>query len=585
MPNKLTIDEVLRRYADKNWQLLEKEYKGARENMKCICPNGHKTQISLNNLQKGQGCAKCSGQYQMTYEEVIELFEKNNCKIISSKEHYHSYKGTNNWVYYTCECGNDSKVSLHQFKKGTRCIRCKGEKISKLLTKELPIDKIKETCKDRGCELIEAYRKRTEASGIRIRIKYKCECGNIADVLWSNFKKNKDQLCWECGKKKKAGDNCYMWNPDRNLVEQNKRSYNLVNRLFKKFNLDKNETKSSILGYNVDDLHKAIYNHPLMNEGDFEIDHVFPINQFSLNNIDDMKLINHLNNLRPLHKSLNCNRVKVLPDYCFNSWDTNISAEHHIISCIEKDFYTTITSEKIDAYLIGPKECTEIHYLSKRLKQCLEQNKKPFYLHYGEWVKFKDKLISRYNSIIGENNKRYFGRKGEIKRITSQICKDFTNEYHIQGHSGVTKSALGMYFDNELIGLVSLGGHPRDNSKLIIDRLCFKTNCYVIGGSERLFKAIEKEAMDLSCDTLITYSDSRVTCGEVYERLGYNPTQLRPDYSYVLKTDYSLHRSKQSQKKGNVNCPINMTELEWCNLRGLVRIYDAGKIRWEKELN
>ena len=102
-----------------------------------------------------------------------------------------------------------------------------------------------------------------------------------------------------------------MWNPNREEVGKNKtiqkKCYTLVRRTLNKFNQEKNNYKSEILGYTVKELYDRIFiEHK---EFDFnqqwELDHIFPVQTFVDFKIDDMRIINHLTNLQPLLKADN----------------------------------------------------------------------------------------------------------------------------------------------------------------------------------------------------------------------------------------------------------------------------------------
>jgi hypothetical protein len=84
-------------------------------------------------------------------------------------------------------------------------------------------------------------------------------------------------------------------------------------------------------------------------------------------------------------------------------------------------------------------------------------------------------------------------------------------------------------------------------------------------------------------DEIVSFSDNRLTTGDVYSQLGFERNQAYgPDYFYVKDG----HRvSKQSQRKSHTACPLGMTEWEWARTRGLRRVLDAGKVRWVVCLN
>jgi hypothetical protein len=140
--------------------------------------------------------------------------------------------------------------------------------------------------------------------------------------------------------------------------------------------------------------------------------------------------------------------------------------------------------------------------------------------------------------------------------------------------------AFGLYDGAELLGVLSLGNHHRkiEHRWIVLDRLCFLDGVQIIGGTSRLFDRACQWARAHQYDAVISFSDNRLTPGLVYERLGFDRKQAyRPDYFYVRD---GKRISKQSQRKSHTACPLNMTEWEWAKLRGLQRVYDAGKICW-----
>jgi hypothetical protein len=56
--------------------------------------------------------------------------------------------------------------------------------------------------------------------------------------------------------------------------------------------------------------------------------------------------------------------------------------------------------------------------------------------------------------------------------------------------------------------------------------------------------------------------------------------ELAPDYSYVNLNKRFERVSKQSMKKSNNGCPKEITEKQWAEKHGFVRIWDCGKKRW-----
>ncbi len=200
-----------------------------------------------------------------------------------------------------------------------------------------------------------------------------------------------------------------------------------------------------------------------------------------------------------------------------------------------------------------------------------------------EWLNRKDQCKSFINAANGEFTNVVYARKCKIKEISKGVAKDFLEQYHIQGPNNLSLIYFGILFKEELLGIMSLGRHSRQISqnRIVLDRLCFKKETIVIGGSSKLFKVCIQWSKKLNYKEIISFSDNRWTKGDIYKQLGFSlEKQYAPDYSYVDIANPSVRISKQSQKKSSTNCPANLTEYEWSKLRGLERIWDKGKIRW-----
>ena len=149
----------------------------------------------------------------------------------------------------------------------------------------------------------------------------------------------------------------------------------------------------------------------------------------------------------------------------------------------------------------------------------------------------------------------------------------------MQGKPNGISEAFGLFYNNELLGVVSYGRHHRDNTQCVINRLAFLDNVQVIGGASKLIKNSLKKYNT----KVITWSDNRWSTGEIYSKAGFNKTKdLRQDYSYY-KNNNKLRIPKQKMKKSTTGCPKDKTEHEWALENKYYRIYDCGKIQWTYE--
>lgn len=182
---------------------------------------------------------------------------------------------------------------------------------------------VRERVEAHGLQLVKAW---LEKSGVRnrTRITYICGCGQPTDAWLSNF--YKVQNCQECGKKKKSGANCYMWNPDREEVARNKywrkACGRIVRRCLKAAGTKKADLTSHLLGYTPEQLRQHIENHPdYPGKGvEYHIDHIFPLKAFLDHGIFDLRIINSLDNLRPLAGPNNLSKADIYDEDRFGQW-------------------------------------------------------------------------------------------------------------------------------------------------------------------------------------------------------------------------------------------------------------------------
>jgi hypothetical protein len=215
---------------------------------------------------------------------------------------------------------------------------------------------------------------------------------------------------------------------------------------------------------------------------------------------------------------------------------------------------------------------------------CKEKNIRLITIFEDEWLKEKEKCKNFLKSILGIYEERIYGRSCDIKEIDKSTSNQFYEKYHLQNKPTNTKISFGLFFNNELIGSLSLGLHHRSSKQIVLNRLCFKNGFQVVGGASKLFKYAKNWCKEQNHKKIISWSDNRWSVGTVYEKLNFKKEYLPPDYSYVDLSKKCTRLSKQSQKKSTTGCPKNITERDWAIQNKLARIWDCGKIRWTYDL-
>lgn len=232
------------------------------------------------------------------------------------------------------------------------------------------------------------------------------------------------------------------------------------------------------------------------------------------------------------------------------------------------------------------------NYHYDKMKACEAQGIRLITLFSDEWEDRKEQVTGFLTSVLGQAKQRVFARKCVVKEVEGDVAKDFLDTYHIQGKA-LFKIAFGIYFEDELLGLVSGSGHHRQkgsDAPFVLNRLVFKKDTCVVGGTSKLLKHLINYARNEGYPKLISWSDSKFSQGAVYEKTGFTMVQeLRSDYSYVVGAT-GKRQSKQSNKKkcllskGAIGSMVN-TENELAKTLNLNRIWDCGKKRFSIDLS
>jgi thiol-disulfide isomerase/thioredoxin len=211
-----------------------------------------------------------------------------------------------------------------------------------------------------------------------------------------------------------------------------------------------------------------------------------------------------------------------------------------------------------------------------KLAACNEVGIRLLTIFSDEWLNRKNQIINFMSSLLGHNKKIHARNTKVVVGISNEEAKLFLEENHIQGSCTFTYS-VGLYYENNLVGICTVRKHHRQNSKdWVLNRLCFASGITVVGGSSKLVKNIVKQLSDPT--SLITFADRRWSEGGVYLKAGFFQEKvLPPDYSYCKQR---YRKSKQSLRKKDTEKTSGLTEKVLRTQQGWYRIWDCGKIRF-----
>lgn len=177
---------------------------------------------------------------------------------------------------------------------------------------------------EHNCELLA-----TEYNNTSTPMPYICKCGNETTITLSDFKRGR--RCRACGNQKagvtRTGSGNPRWLTDRNSKRLNdKFRQKCISMLWKSLKIIgtlKCERTHKLLGYSYKQLREHIENHPdwpTVSNGKWDVDHIFPFKAFFDHGITDLKIINCLDNLRPLKRTDNIKKHAKYDKIAFRQW-------------------------------------------------------------------------------------------------------------------------------------------------------------------------------------------------------------------------------------------------------------------------
>lgn len=112
-----------------------------------------------------------------------------------------------------------------------------------------------------------------------------------------------------------------------------------------------------------------------------------------------------------------------------------------------------------------------------------------------------------------------YARNCEVKKISEKEANEFIDKYHLQGKTRGTQHAFGLFYNNELVEVMTFG-KPRYNKKYEYEllRLCTHSDYKITGGASKLFKTFINE---INPQSIISYCDRAKFNGEVYTQLNF----------------------------------------------------------------
>ena len=220
------------------------------------------------------------------------------------------------------------------------------------------------------------------------------------------------------------------------------------------------------------------------------------------------------------------------------------------------------------------------NYHVSKTNECELKGVQLIHIFEDEWIYKQDIVKSRIRGLLGLNN-RIFARKCIIKEVSYTESEKFLNENHIQGNC-TSKYRYGLYYNDELISLMTFGISRFNKNEFELIRFCNKLNLNVIGGASKLFKHFLNTHKDVN--KIISFADRRWSLGNLYVKLGFAfDTLTDPSYFYVVDNLRENRIKYQKHKLVSEGYNSSLSEHEIMLQREIYRIYDCGNLKYVYE--
>ena len=170
-----------------------------------------------------------------------------------------------------------------------------------------------------------------------------------------------------------------------------------------------------------------------------------------------------------------------------------------------------------------------------------------------------------------------------VQPISAKDCNEFLNQYHFQGMERSSSIRQGLYYDDILVGVLTLGKSRYTSDEYEIVRYCLDPNYVIMGGFSKLFKHALQDIKTGS--KIISYMDlnKRLRSSNVYEKHGFQFDGLtKPDYVWVKRygTETLSRYNTTKSKLVSEGYDASKSEVEIMLDRGYFRVFGSGSKRY-----
>lgn len=194
-------------------------------------------------------------------------------------------------------------------------------------------------------------------------------------------------------------------------------------------------------------------------------------------------------------------------------------------------------------------------------------------IHVFDW----DDLISIVKMFCPKHS--IAARKCKLAEVDKLTADRFLDSYHLQGTTQSSALRLGLYYEEELIQVMTFG-KPRYNKHYDWEllRLCTKSGIRVVGGASKLFNHAIKL---LNSSSIISYCDQSKFTGDVYSAIGMKLLRINAPQEVWSRGNRkilgSTLRAVGYDKLFNTNYGKGTSNEELMIRAGWLPVYDCGQ--------
>ena len=277
-------------------------------------------------------------------------------------------------------------------------------------------------------------------------------------------------------------------------------------------------------------------------------------------------------NCNPLQKGYSVAEKELL-DYVSSIYSgTIIENDRSIIAPYELDIYLPDLHLAIEynGLYWHSDEMKPNNYHRMKSDLCKEKGVHLIHVFEDDWVNKQSIIKSVISNFVNNSvNRRIYARKCEVREISDKtVINNFLVSNHLLGRTTFISYCAGLYYNNELVSLITMHLLKKAERKWELNRYAIKNGVTIVGGAERLLKHIIQA---INYSSIITYNDNSIFRGLVYKRLGFQYIRTNtPNYMFI-QGDCLERFPKQAIRKWNVGYSREMEQQ-----LGLHRVYNAG---------